>query len=196
MPSALDIITAPARVMAAQSASAPKELGFLGRLHDAIDPVKAFGGYGALGAMALPMGRAVALPRPVIKRAPGGAVIEQKTPSGANVTFDLYRSHGDGVSVNLSFDALGSGTKKLPHGSPAPSMKEGLARLGEVFSSAESLVTKVRPQKLTFQAGSPALQRLYDRVAPKLAERLGGKLFSKDGNYTVTLPGARKFTKK
>src|SRR5262245_18718314 len=51
-----DILTAPARAMVAQ----PRKRnipGILGRIHEAIDPVQAFAGYGGMLAMALHPGR-------------------------------------------------------------------------------------------------------------------------------------------
>lgn len=56
-PSMWDMLTAPARGMAAMpSEQNMEQLGLLGKIHKAIDPVQAFGGYGSLTAMALPPG--------------------------------------------------------------------------------------------------------------------------------------------
>jgi hypothetical protein len=51
-----DIALAPARGMMAQPPE-PQGMGILGEIHKAIDPVRAFGGYGNMAAMALPPGR-------------------------------------------------------------------------------------------------------------------------------------------
>jgi hypothetical protein len=57
MPGLLDYFFAPGRAMMAQPPQT-QGLGLLGSIHRAIDPVKAFGGYGGLLAMALPPGAA------------------------------------------------------------------------------------------------------------------------------------------
>jgi hypothetical protein len=49
-------LLAPARGYMQQAPQAPNSLGLLGQIHNAIDPVQAFGGYGGLLAMALPPG--------------------------------------------------------------------------------------------------------------------------------------------
>jgi hypothetical protein len=51
-----DATLAPARAYMAQAPKAPSSMGLLGDIHNAIDPVQAFGGYGGLAAMALPPG--------------------------------------------------------------------------------------------------------------------------------------------
>ena len=48
---------APANAMMAQPPKANLGGGLMEKLHNAIDPVQAFGGYGNMMAMALPMGR-------------------------------------------------------------------------------------------------------------------------------------------
>jgi len=58
-----DLSLAPARAYMAQAPKAPQSMGLLGQIHNAIDPVQAFGGYGGLAAMALPPG---APKRPVL----------------------------------------------------------------------------------------------------------------------------------
>ena len=47
---------APADAYNAQAPKAPQSMGVMGQIHNAIDPVQAFGGYGGLMAMALPPG--------------------------------------------------------------------------------------------------------------------------------------------
>jgi hypothetical protein len=51
-----DLTLAPARAYMAEAPKAPLSMGLLGDIHNAIDPVNAFGGYGGLAAMALPPG--------------------------------------------------------------------------------------------------------------------------------------------
>jgi hypothetical protein len=50
------LFTAPARGMTAQPPKANLGGGMIEKLHNAIDPVQAMGGYGNLAAMALPPG--------------------------------------------------------------------------------------------------------------------------------------------
>lgn len=51
-----DLFLAPARGWLSQAPKAPPSMGLLGDIHNAIDPVNVFSGYGGLLAMALPPG--------------------------------------------------------------------------------------------------------------------------------------------
>jgi hypothetical protein len=62
--------TAPYRAMEAQAPQAPQSMGLIGRIHNAIDPVQAMGGYGGLLAMALPPGKPVKMDMPLFHGSP------------------------------------------------------------------------------------------------------------------------------
>lgn len=61
---------APARAYMAPAPQAPPSMGLLGRIHNAIDPVNAMGGYGGLMAMALPPGKPVKMDMPLFHGSP------------------------------------------------------------------------------------------------------------------------------
>lgn len=188
---AADIFTAPARFMAAT----PRPTGLADRggltgaifgLHEAIDPVQNFGGYGNVGAMALPMGGATSaakVPWVTAKLGRRGAVpnvdpaftTERKLPSGVTVYADNYRRKTGGLRADFGFHD--ESRKGFGFGMSNP--KAGIQRLGEVADSIREYVGKVQPEKVTFSAASKSLEKLYDRMAPRLAKELGGELTTK-----------------
>jgi hypothetical protein len=85
-PSMWDMVTAPARGMAAMPPDMA-QLGLLGELHQAIDPVQAFGGYGNLAAMALPPGG----PRPTAPK----LVPAFRSGNGRVVSGKVGQTHAD-----------------------------------------------------------------------------------------------------
>lgn len=137
---------APARAFMAQAPKAPSSLGLLGDIHNAIDPVQAFGGYGGLMAMALPpgTGKLRAMPKPKslpkdieIKTIPnefGGLKVQAiHTPTGKEIGYVRYRPAGDdfnwidGMAVREDFQRKGinsammdtiKGHKAFAHTSP------------------------------------------------------------------------------
>jgi hypothetical protein len=170
--------------------------GWMMNLHNAIDPVQALGGYGNVAAMALPMGKMPMMPRVNVGpglHGPGSYRVTQAMPSGANMEFSLSRMPDGKLTSVVNFGGKGS-ENILAYGAPTGSLKGGVNRLGEVFQSVESFVSRVRPRSLSFSAGSPGLKALYDRAAPQMAKRLGGKLEQAlDGIYEITFPNAAKY---
>lgn len=77
-----DLFLAPAKGYLAQAPQAPKSMGLLGQIHNAIDPVNMLGGYGGLLAMGLPPGK------------PGGKIPNVTKAGHAKIGGETAESNG------------------------------------------------------------------------------------------------------
>jgi hypothetical protein len=109
-----------------------------------------------------------------------------------------------------------TGTRAFEYGYGTGSLSGGIKRLGEVADALADYVKRVQPESIGFSAGSPGLQKLYDKVAPRLAKQLGGKLVKQkaepiegysadasgltaqflEGEYLIKFPKPRNWNKK
>jgi hypothetical protein len=96
--------------------------------------------------------------------APETGVFTTTTPSGAGV----YIRRSKQGSASVSFHDL--------KGMGEPSTGRSLKRFSEVFTALKNFTTTHKPKQIDFVALSPSHQKLYDKVAPKIAEELGGTL--------------------
>src|SRR5262245_7809348 len=69
------------------------------------------------------------------------------------------------------------------------SMKRATENFSEVFKSVMDLKRQFNPSRISFSAASPKHMKVYDRLAPKIADALGGRL-SRPGSssYVIDLP--------
>ncbi|HEY6022065.1 MAG TPA: hypothetical protein VIY48_20010 [Candidatus Paceibacterota bacterium] len=67
------------------------------------------------------------------------------------------------------------------------STERALNNLGDAFRAVQDYVAKNRPKSIGFSAATQSHQKLYDKVAPKLADQLGGTLVqgTKPGTYVI-----------
>jgi hypothetical protein len=153
--------------------------------------------------------------RPIGKGAPGtayggGFKIKQnkwsdsieaskRRPSeGIQTDFVLYKTPGGRLESSVSFNSLKQGRPSYDYGEHGGgSMRQTLKRLNAVMGDVHQFVSKVKPQSIEFEAASLNLQRLYDKVAPRMAEQLGGRLqMTRDGQYRIDFPDAAAYPLK
>ncbi len=112
-----NFIFKPAEWYNAQAPKAPPSMGIMGDIHNAIDPVQAFGGYGGLTAMALPPGKAPS-GLPVLRRA-GAEVGEDLTALSrqghvyrgmTKTEFDATVGSGNGIKSRGDYSHSSEGT--------------------------------------------------------------------------------------
>jgi hypothetical protein len=68
------------------------------------------------------------------------------------------------------------------------STKRGIGRFEEVFGAVKDYVQGFRPDRLRFTGLTEKHDMLYERVAPRMAQALGGVLrVPKKGNFIIEL---------
>jgi hypothetical protein len=132
------LFTAPARGMTAapQTGQLP---GLLGRIHDAIDPVQAMGGYGNLAAMALPPGAPKVKPQLVVAR---------KLPDGSIKYGRPGQTHADLIEARRAQDYKTIDDSQMGFavdGGPFLSRSEAMDWFAANNPAASKFVSKKRP---------------------------------------------------
>jgi hypothetical protein len=103
-----------------------------------------------------------------------------RTPAGVYISArpTFYRGGREGYDVEFSMPrGTFHGTKgQYAKGEEGMSIKRALQHFGEVFKATKEFVKKANPDHISFAGASRAHSKIYDKVAPDLAEALGGKL--------------------
>jgi hypothetical protein len=138
------LFTAPARGMTAQPPQANLGGGMIEKLHNALDPVQAMGGYGNLAAMALPPG-AAKIPKtmPLAEFTEGRIRPSQTTVDWGGVKKYMKRiKGGERPEVEISPTV---GTRFEGHGDYR--IKDGHTRLRAYYElGIPDIPVKVRPK--------------------------------------------------
>jgi hypothetical protein len=105
----------------------------------------------------------------------------------------------NGVRVVISKDRYDPGTVDVmfdaPEGVARGSTKRGINRFEEAYSAVKDYVQGFNPDRLRFTGLTEGHDKIYNRVAPKMAEDLGGRLTmprSEGGNFVIDLPGSSR----
>lgn len=137
------------------------------------------------------------------------ALMTKRLPSGVELQARTFVSKDGTVDATINFSHGAEMAEKIANGSmdvfgyASMSMKGGMQRLGEVADGLMEYVSLVQPRSVTYSAGSSGLAKLYDRVTPKLAKQLGGRVKPKEKSgtgidfqeYTIEFDTAKKWSK-
>lgn len=102
------------------------------------------------------------------------------TPAGVFVTGRPLYSRGGREGVDIEFNMprqTFSGSKgQYAKGPEGMSTKRAISHIGEAFRAVKEFAQRFNPAEISFSGASRAHTKAYERLAPDLAEALGGKL--------------------
>ena len=108
------------------------------------------------------------------------------TPSGQTVSF-VGVGRGE-TSVNFFPTSHAHG--RVPQATGQDTFQHTANTFGHVVKSVDAYVKMFKPKMLRFYGASTRHDRLYDKAAPQLAERLGGTHRQSGRYHYIDLPGS------
>lgn len=116
--------------------------------------------------------------------APGRYKIVEPLPNGGTVKYNVAKSpHGTLEIRDISFGTPGG--YSYSGKSSDPNTGKSLKAFSDVFGSIQNIVSKLQPTELNWMAGGGNLSRFYNKMAPQMAQQLGGRLTKTGGDYRI-----------
>lgn len=121
----------------------------------------------------------------------GDTTYSAKLPSGVKANFYVRKGNSGKTYSTVDFldpkmpvesEGLFGGKSTRP-----PSTKNALQTFEDVFKALSEHVAKVKPRAVEWTSGSEGLDKIYLKIGPKMAEKLGGKFGTDDmGGFWIT----------